>query len=396
MRILILCFMLLSSRYCEAQFDYRTTLFRKLAEIREESTYDNSSVVFKELSDYWSDFPSWEPSIDFFEDDIVLHKEQTYRAIRDSKGDKPSSSAGVWKLTDLSPPYRFLRDSAKTDDLRRLLASSHPYIRTYAFGALAYRKDRHLFPVLMEYLKDTVQFTQMTSDYGYSVCPADLAFEYIGPRLTRAQRDTVKHLILTRYTHLKTLEQVLLWYRSTQQEYPYVKKIAEHGDMHEFALIALARYRREEDVELIRTGLDEKNMGYYEGVKIVFMAFERFPHQSFREDLIRFSTKVDVIEHPDGYQYFFNALAAYHDEECLDLLDCYASQIIGSMPVTRFAKFRRQEDLGIIYHALKKHYAPMYDQLIARVRKNIESKYFLEHSHFPSYDDKVWGDGWGQ
>jgi hypothetical protein len=84
-----------------------------------------------------------------------------------------------------------------------MLTHDHPYIRTYAFGALAHRNIDGLFEIIIDNLSDTTKIEQMTGDYGYDVCPADLMIQYQMSKFSNEQKKTLETLITTRYNHLK-------------------------------------------------------------------------------------------------------------------------------------------------------------------------------------------------
>src|SRR5690242_3878659 len=137
---LIIMFVIIGSQQCYAQRSYDSILSVRLAEIEGQQQFDNGIVLYDEDSGYGSTFPLWDEAMAFYQDDMVVFKGRTYRALQDSKGKRPSTSPQLWQLDKEPMPYLFLRDTATTEDLRSLLKSSHPYIRTYALGALAYRK----------------------------------------------------------------------------------------------------------------------------------------------------------------------------------------------------------------------------------------------------------------
>jgi hypothetical protein len=134
-------------------------LSARLREIEELDYFDNGVVVFTEKSGYGSTFSRWQPDYDFYQDDVVFDSTaRFYRALADNIGKPPNSSPKEWEfLHRTTHPYFFLRDTARTDDLKRLLKHKHPYIRTYAFGALAKRDKEGLFNVIIDNLSDTTR-----------------------------------------------------------------------------------------------------------------------------------------------------------------------------------------------------------------------------------------------
>ncbi len=193
MRLKIIILTLVST-YCYSQQNYDKLLSVRLKEIEKLSIFNNSVVFFEKSSGYGSTYPFWELDVDYYQDDIVKNKEGNfYLSLVDNNGKNPSMSPKEWQFMPYTHPYFFLRDTAKVEDLNKLLSHEHPYIRTYAFGALAHRKPDGLFKILTDNLGDTTRILQMTSDFGYEVCPADLMVMYLLSDLTTEQKKILRH-----------------------------------------------------------------------------------------------------------------------------------------------------------------------------------------------------------
>jgi len=209
MKLLVIILTLIST-CCYSQDSYQKLLSVRLNEIEKLSEFENSFVVLDESNAYGSTYPFWEREAHYYQDDIVSEKGLIkYRAIRESIGKNPGTSPNDWGLIIVTHPYFFLRDTAKAEDLKKLLTHKHPYVRTYAFGALWYRNADGLFNVILENLSDTTRILQMTSDYGYEVCPADLMISYKLDQLTEEQKSQLKKLIETKYKHLEEARKLL-------------------------------------------------------------------------------------------------------------------------------------------------------------------------------------------
>lgn len=386
MRISLLVLVVPLVQYCYAQESYNAKLDAKLEEIKKLEEYDNGVVIFDDDSGNGSDFPIWDPTLDYYQDDIVaVPGGFLYRCVRDCKGKHPTESPDDWKLMRGRHPYLFLRDTAKTEDLRTLLTSNHPFIRAYAVGALAYRKYVGLFKVVVDNLGDTTQILQYTSDFGYTVYPADLMLWYTVEEFSREQKDILKTLILTQHTHLNTLDEILLFHKPVPADYPYIRQIAERDTLSEFAIVALSAYKNPGDVELIRRGL--KNDQYYAGYKIIFIAAENYPHEAFKKDLIARKTEINMDYDMHGLKYYFNALAAFHDKKCLAILEEFVNQPVDKDKRNKTAT-SRSTNLRLIQQALRKHYVKMFDGLIKKIdllalQTNSEELYFHQLEDSP-------------
>jgi hypothetical protein len=189
---------------CYSQQTYQQLLLTRVADIKHLAYYDNSVVVYDESSAYGSNYAVWNAVADYYADDIVLDKnKKVFRALVDSKGKEPSISPKEWEFVPFSHPYFFLRDTARVEDLKQLLVNDHPYVKTYAFGALANKKVGDLYNVILDNLSDTTQIDQMTADFGYDVCPADLMICYFSETLSVDQKKHLQELLETKFQHLK-------------------------------------------------------------------------------------------------------------------------------------------------------------------------------------------------
>ena len=160
--------------------------------------------------------------------------------------------------------------------------------------------------------------------------------------------------------------------------------------MSDYGLIALARYRREDDVELIGKGFDA-GQRFSGELGIFFWAIECFPNKNFREALMRFN--IGSVAYPPGEKrYYYRALAAYRDRECLALLECYANEIIGTKPQQEYDQRHHDESLGAIYQALEKYKVPMYASLMKKIKAHVRESYFLKEKGFP-WENSPWNTG---
>jgi hypothetical protein len=350
-----------------SQPSYDSTLLLRLEQIEKLTTYNNTVVISIDSIDYCPDacFPYWKPSITFYEDDICRYKYCQYRAIKDSvRGIRPDTAGAIWKLIKGPSPYLFLRDTAKTEDLQKLLLNEHPYIRTYAFAALSYRKFDNLFPVLVANLKDTTKINQFTFDVEDSSCPADLMLSYAIEDFDSSHKDVIRKLILTKYSHLNTLEEILLFHKPIPEDYRYIRQIAQGETFGKSRIIALSRYKKQADVELIRKWLKED--GYYSGYRVIFMAAENFPDATFKKDLIEYKTKIKMDYDMSGHKYYFNSLAAYKDKDCLSVLEEFVNQPTDNDNPYKKANYRNR-NLSLIHQALKKYHVKMFNALEKRI-----------------------------
>lgn len=205
MRSSLIILLILTSRLCWSQTRYAETLTLRVSQIKKLEFYDNKVVVHIDSVEYHDlDYPYWKAKDTYYQDDFARYKYCLYRVLTDSTtGHRPDTSRTEWALSRLPHPYLFLRDTARLDDLKMLVVDKHPYVRSYAFGALSYRKTGNLFSIIVDNLSDKTEILEYSGDAGMSAYPADLMIEYEIYRLTNGEKRKLKELINSKYTHLK-------------------------------------------------------------------------------------------------------------------------------------------------------------------------------------------------
>jgi hypothetical protein len=334
--------------------------------------FDEVVVLFEDTVDIEMDFPYWSADSLFYADDVVKYKHRYhYRALHDNKGRQPDISPNDWTSYGERSPYFFLRDTARTEDLVNLLESDHPYIRIYAFGALAKRKQDGLFEVLVENMADTTKIDFFTNGPRDPACPADLMFWSIRNDFSEQEIDSVKKLVVIKHSHLYTLETALRFHQPSDDQYKYVRAIVLRDRTRRSALVALSKYRREQDVQLIKSGFRFEDAPWVNDY--FYEAIENFPHKDFENQLIAVS-KNKHYRFPLGYdKRYLRALAMYKTKASLRVLEKYARRFMdanySNKNYSEMQPAEKMESLLTIYLALKKNYTPMYDKLISEIIK---------------------------
>jgi hypothetical protein len=202
----MILFLVVSSGRYFCQSNYQGTLQARLDQIRELKNYNNTIVinVIDSVNYHNLSFPYWSADSKYYAYDIVRYKYCQYEALADSTlGDRPDISRTIWNLISGPHPFLFLRDTVTSEDLKNLLLDKHPYVKTYAFAALSYRKSDNLLSVIVDNLADTTKMDEFTGDVGDWAYPADMMIQYETYRLSKADKKKLKDLITTKYRHLE-------------------------------------------------------------------------------------------------------------------------------------------------------------------------------------------------
>jgi hypothetical protein len=156
------------------------------------------SVEYHDLS-----FPYWKSNDTYYQYDMVRYNYCQYRVLAEStNGHRPDTSRTDWELWRGPHPYLFLRDTARLENLKKLMHDEHPYIRSYVFGALSSRKCDNLFSFIVDNLDDSTQMRESGDAEWIYIYPADLMIEYEAYRLSKREKKKIKELITTKYKYL--------------------------------------------------------------------------------------------------------------------------------------------------------------------------------------------------
>ncbi len=179
MRYTTLLLLFLTYGQCLSQSTYSHRLSTRIEQIKRLEVYNNKVVInIDSVEHHDLSFPYWKERDTYYQDDLVRYKYCLYRVLTDStKGYRPDTARADWALSEPPHPYLFLRDTARLDDLRTLMRDKHPYIRSYTFGALSFRKADNLYSLIVDNLGDTTRMLEYSGDAGLNAYPADLMIE---------------------------------------------------------------------------------------------------------------------------------------------------------------------------------------------------------------------------
>jgi hypothetical protein len=200
--IIILQFLFWGQSFSQNSYD--EVLVVRVNQIKGVQYYDNGVVIKIDSIEYHDlSFPYWTRNDIYYQDDIVRYKYCQYAVLTDSThGNRPDTSRTEWTLFHGPHPYLFLRDTARSEDLVKLMSDENPYVKSYAFAALSSRKHDNLFSFIVDNLGDSTLMPESSSDVEDSAYPADLMIEYEAHRLSKDEKRKLKELITANYKYL--------------------------------------------------------------------------------------------------------------------------------------------------------------------------------------------------
>ncbi|MBI1307194.1 MAG: hypothetical protein GC181_11380 [Bacteroidetes bacterium] len=253
-----------------------------------------------------------------------------------------------------------LRSVATEKELIKLTDHKNPSVRCYAFWALCdiYKVD--ILPILIKHIHDTAKVYVQFGCIGNLWSVGDFFIHH-------ATSDSTHPSILDS-TQLATLDSFLLVIpNKLRSRFIAIQRIVPDNELYNLlksmvtkehngeALVALAKFQKEEDILIIQQFLRE---GKYQNLDnaIKYKAICEFPHPDFfpllKRDLTLPRNHVFI---DSEYRELYHAIASYRNIEARELLKYAYKQI-------------KDSNLGIdcvdfLFSAMEKYYDPVYNNL---------------------------------
>lgn len=224
-------------------------------------------------------------------------------------------AAAVGYAGEQTPTYKaflVLGKHASDKQLIDLLDDPNTVIATYAFWELSDRLDHEaIFPLLMEQLKRENPVQMFVGSTLYESSVGDVALDMV--ELTGKKQELVTDYLLTTDNRLSARSTLLQSLGIPKKYYKRIQTLAKKGEPH--ALVALARFKREQDIDLILSGL--KDHPFY-----ALRAITCFPHERFLPALAEYQKTLLPEQHWSTTQReFYAAVSKYRDPLALTILE---------------------------------------------------------------------------
>lgn len=267
---------------------------------------------------------------------------------------------------------RYVQTHCTNEQLKKLSLSEHPILRAVALRALTERKDVDNFELVMSHLDDTAIIAMDAGEWG--VWFRTVSDDLIGSSTWRSEEEKNKTIkkVITQHNYLQSAYTIVSKIKLTEEYYPYIKKMIDKErpfDELEYALYALASYKRKEDVSLIKQKLMKHDwkLGWTS-----FRLMKEFPEETYLEVLQSYSDKIDygfcehgMVDKASGY---FTSLAVYKNEKSADLLMKSLDEIRGVKCDIDTSYLKAK-----LIHAVWNNKCPAYKKLLELTREqNLE------------------------
>lgn len=225
--------------------------------------------------------------------------------------------------------FEELKKRATDEELIILTNHKSPAVKCYSFQALAERKSPKTFEILLNHLKDTdvietfqgcIVSVQLVGDFFLNVVTPNY-ISISAYKLNEVQKNTVDSILIFD-DKVKLVAKSYLLERISPKDvfYTRIKQIYEEEN-NKSAIIAISKYRKDEDKELIAKWLmKEKTNDQYYGLRAV----RNFPDSYFFPYLEKIQQQ--EIKKPTGFNYplirmLYLSTVQYKNKESRELIE---------------------------------------------------------------------------
>lgn len=260
--------------------------------------------------------------------------------------------------------YEALRSMATDKELLSLTDDTNGVVRCYAFQALAERKAIDLFPVLLQHLSDTATVQTMYGCLAGYMKVGDFFLETITERngdyrvfqFNDKQKETIDSLLLFgKGNKLNARDKVLTDIEPNEKYYTRIRQIAIEEN-HKVAVVALSKYRKQQDRFLIAQLLEEPKSQSYG-----FASVRNFPDPFFFPALgqaLKREIKKDNGGNDERLALLYQAIIQYKDQPSRALLQSVMKEAKGMQSIYHS---------DYLHQALKLYPAEIYNGLLKSI-----------------------------
>jgi hypothetical protein len=267
------------------------------------------------------------------------------------------------------------------EDLERLGRSEHPVLRATAFREMLDRKSFNHFDILMDHLDDTAIVPTVAGEFG-------IWYRKISDDILRnaewenqeAKNRTIEEVI-TKHNYLHSAAIIIPVLEVNERFYPFIKSMAtrplrpnpydpevEFQDI-EYALYGLARFRKKEDIELIKERLIS-NLHYLRDVS--FQLIKENPDTAyldiFQEYIPYALHNLNCKERFESpITEYIKALVPYQNERSAIILDT----ILQTLPRLKCRVNAKNYEQTLVKY-IWEHPCPAYSRLREKIKTKIK------------------------
>lgn len=266
---------------------------------------------------------------------------------------------------------QYIKSHATDKELKQLSQSEHPVLRAVAFRSMLERSSFNNFDLLMSHLDDTSVVAIDAGEWGigYRTVSDDI-IEHSKWNTIEEKKETI-NTVLTKHNYLRSAYKILWNIEPNEKYYSSIKEMVQRDrifEEREYALIALASFKKPEDVKLIKkillANLPWMSFASFHLLKVFnneayFEVLKTYYNRGYYSHVWQGNNSTATID-------FVQAIAKYNNKEAVIILDSFQNQK-PFLPCINDTTFTRRELLRSIWYS--------NSPFISYLRKQIEPQF---------------------
>lgn len=246
-----------------------------------------------------------------------------------------------------------LKTKATRDELIGLTDHENPTVRCYAFWALTDDNTVEILPIIISHINDNEYVTAQFGCIGYSERVGDFFIRIA--KLSPGQLAELDRILINTPNELYARAAAIDRAEPSKDLYARLRELYIRTN-DQTALVKLAQYQKEQDIELILSNREESKFeegGFF----YTYRAISYFPHPAFLPLLEENLRKtLDNTHYSSEWKELYRAIARYQNHKALELLRVPLTQVI-------HANIRKYH-IDFMFAALGEFKAPIYIELL--------------------------------
>jgi len=263
--------------------------------------------------------------------------------------------------------FEELEETASKKELTELTNHPNGVVRTYSFWALSHRKVIDLFSILKNHLDDNELINTQFGCIGSQEMVGDFFIKIMTPQYVDLDSDKMDSkqlaeldsLLIFKPNKLNSRYFAIANAQPTNNLYPKIRELVIK-EKSQSALITLAKYQKEQDVELILNNRDIDDEDQESGFYSTYIAMQIFPRQEYIPLLeSHLKRTLDDKYFSQEWKELYKAIASFKNEKALELL---------KIPFTEVQHQNiKKYHIDFVFHAILDFQDPIYNDLLWRI-----------------------------
>lgn len=258
-----------------------------------------------------------------------------------------------------------LKNVATDDELQELTNYPNGVVRCYSFWALSYKTSFNLLPIVIRHIPDDESVSTMFGCIVSDENVGDFFINLVTPdyidintkKLDSTEFGILDSILIYSPNNLHAKQNAIRRAKLTERFYIRARDLVTK-DKNQEALVALAKYQKEQDIPLILENKigSKPDVGYL----FTYRAICEFPHPDFFPLLEQNLKQTLTDDHfSTEWRELYKAIANYKNNKAIELL---------TVPFTQVKHENiREYHIDFVFGALQKYQTPLFDDLLWRL-----------------------------